>query len=105
MSKRGSNFEPTRGRFSQLLNKSIENTDQDDFLPVSTQKRHSEINTKRKFTQSFPPPTTTTTKTINSVEKKRTKKSINLFQDVIPVTGIPPWLNLPTGITNIYCSN
>lgn len=85
------------GRFSVLLSKSIENTDQDDFLPsTSTQKRHSQINNpKRKFNQSF--------QTTNSIEKKRTKKSTtNFFQDVVPINTknnpIPPWLNLPTEI-------
>jgi hypothetical protein len=89
------------GRFAALVNNSIENTDQDDFIPP-TQRRFSEVNTqttKRKLTNSF-----TTTQTI---EQKRTKKT-NLFHDVVSVTSLnlqenhtsppPPWLDLPIGI-------
>lgn len=86
------------GRFAALVNNSIENTDQDDFIPATQQKRTSDINTKttkRKLTNSF-------THT-NTIEKKRTKKT-NLFQDVVsvPTNTInnyppPPWLDLPTG--------
>jgi hypothetical protein len=89
------------GRFAALINDSIENTDQDDFVPT-TQKRFSEGNTKttkRKLTNSFTGPTT--------IEKKRTKKT-NLFQEVVSVTSLslrenksslppPPWLDLPIG--------
>ncbi len=85
------------GRFAALVNNSIENTDQDDFLPT-TQRRFSQVNTKitkRKLT------------TTNTIEKKRSKKT-NLFQDVVSVTSLnlkdnhpsrppPPWLDLPIG--------
>ncbi|CAF0732257.1 unnamed protein product [Adineta ricciae] len=91
------------GLFSALINNSIEDTDQDDFMPT-TQKRPSQINTqttKRKLSTSFKT-------TSNPVEKKRTKKS-SLFHDVVsvPSTTIqqtksasppPPWLDLPTEI-------
>ncbi|CAF4179279.1 unnamed protein product [Rotaria sp. Silwood2] len=101
---------PSLGRFAALINNSIEDTDQDDFIPT-TQRRFSQVNTnttKRKLTNSF-----TTT---NTNEKKRTKKT-NLFQDVVSTTSStfkvnhtsstfkvnhtsshPPWLNLPIEI-------
>jgi hypothetical protein len=94
---------PSVGRFAALVNNSVENTDQDDFIQTTTttQKRLSQINTKppkRKLTNS---PATS-----HTIEKKRTKKS-NLFQDVVSVTSLnlkdnpssppPPWLDLPTG--------
>ncbi|CAF3621323.1 unnamed protein product [Rotaria socialis] len=92
---------PSLGRFAALINNSIEDTDQDDFIPT-TQKRFSQVHiqtTKRKLPNSI-----TTT---NSVEKKRTKKT-NLFQDVVSTTPVyfkeshnstsPPWLNLPIEI-------
>lgn len=87
---------PSLGRFAALINDSIENTDEDDFLPT-TQQRMSQVNmkpAKRKFNNSL------TTTTI--IEKKRSKK-INLFHDVVPETTNssssppPPWLDLPTG--------
>ena len=91
---------PSLGRFAALVNDSIENTDEDDFLPT-TQKRFSEVNIKppkRKFNNSLT--------TSNVIEKKRSKKS-NLFHDVVPETTRanrqtsssppPPWLDLPTG--------
>lgn len=94
---------PSLGRFAALVNDSIEDTDQDDFLPT-TQKQFSQVNikpTKRKLTN-----TTTTTTTSNTIEKKRSKKS-NLFQDVVQATHTksnhhssyppPPWLDLPMG--------
>ena len=92
---------PSAGRFAALINNSVENTDQDDFIPTkaATQKRLSEVNTKppkRKLTNSLTTP--------HTIEKKRTKKS-SLFQDVVPVASLnlqdssppPPWLDLPTG--------
>ena len=88
---------PSLGRFAALVNDSIEDTDQDDFLPI-TQKQFSQVNikpTKRKLTT-----------TSNVIEKKRSKKS-NLFQDVVQTTHAklnhhsscpsPPWLDLPIG--------
>jgi hypothetical protein len=57
------------GRFAALINNSIENTDQDDFLP-STQKRYSQVNTKttkRKLTNSFT--TTINTNTIDNTKR------------------------------------
>jgi hypothetical protein len=93
------------GRFAALINNSIENTDQDDFLP-STQKRYSQVNTKttkRKLTNSF----TTTTINTNTIENTKRTKKTNLFQDVVSVTSLnlrenhssppPPWLDLPIG--------
>ncbi|CAF1016050.1 unnamed protein product [Rotaria sordida] len=92
---------PSLGRFAALINNSIEDTDENDFIPT-TQKRFSQVNTnttKRKLTNSFT--------TSNTIEKKRTKKS-NLFQDVVSTTSLtlqknptsppPPWLNLPIEI-------
>ncbi|CAF3398834.1 unnamed protein product [Rotaria sp. Silwood1] len=93
---------PSLGRFAALINNSIEDTDQDDFIPT-TQNRFSQVNTnttKRKLTNSF-------TNT-NTIEKKRTKKT-NLFQDVVSTTTYstlkvnhtsppPPWLTLPIEI-------
>jgi hypothetical protein len=91
-----------------LVNNSIENTDQDDFIPT-TQKRFSQVNTtKRKLNNSFNPTTPTTSNVVEN--KKRTKKS-NLFQDVVSVASLnlqskptssssppPPWTDLPIGI-------
>jgi len=89
------------GRFAALINDSIENTDQDDFIPITQQKRFSQVNTtttKRKLTNS--------STYINTIEKKRTKKT-NLFQDVVSVKSLSlqqnttsspsPWLDLPIG--------
>jgi len=95
---------PSLGRFAALVNDSIENTDQDDFIiPTTQHKRFSQVNTtttttKRKLTNS--------STYINTIEKKRTKKT-NLFQDVVSVKSLtlqqnhtsppPPWLDLPIG--------
>lgn len=96
---------PSLGRFAALINDSIEDTDQDDFLPT-TQNRISQINTKP--TKRKLPSVTPTTTSINSVEKKRSKKS-NLFHDVVSASSSklnnhstsppPPWLDLPMGIS------
>lgn len=97
------------GRFAALINSSIENTDQDDFIPSTQHKRTSQVHTKtipvtttkRKLTNSF--------NHTNTIEQKRTKKSTNLFQDVVSVPSIPnslppppPWLDLPTGLFKFY---
>lgn len=84
-----------------MINSSVEDTDNDDFIPT-TQKRFSQVNLQQE------PSTTTKRKSVSAtpIEKKRTKKT-NLFQDVVSTTSIsskenrnlppPPWLDLPTG--------